>query len=152
MINRLALNRMVVEIQMEIEINYRRGFAVAPLQGSDWMHGPHPGLTPWAIACRSFGAGSSPKGAAENSQGRKPLDSGLLHEEPCRGGTSRVVCPLPRNNENKGGPGFTGTRPRYSLGRIGETPVWPLAVRTAPSPARHAHSVTVGESDWGLDE
>ena len=47
---------------------------MAPLQGSDRVHGPHPGLTPWAIPCRPFGADSSPKGAAENSQGRKPLD------------------------------------------------------------------------------
>ena len=51
----------------------------------------YPGLTPRAIACRSFGAGSSPKGAVENSQGRQPLDSGLLPEEPCRGGTSWVA-------------------------------------------------------------
>ena len=42
----------------------------------------YPGLTPRAIACRSFGAGSSPNGAVENSQGRKPLDSGLLRKEP----------------------------------------------------------------------
>ena len=40
--------------------------AVPPLQGSDRMHGPYPGLTPWAIPCRSFGAGSSPKGALGN--------------------------------------------------------------------------------------
>ena len=43
-----------------------KGFAVTPLQGSDLMHGPHPGLTPWAMLCRS-----SPNGAVENSQGSK---------------------------------------------------------------------------------
>ena len=97
---------MGVEIQTEIEINYARGFAVAPLQGSDWMHGPHPGLTPWAIACRSFGAGSSPKGVVENSQGRKPLD----------------------RDQPRGSP-----------------------VRAAPPRARHAHSLTVDESDRELN-
>ena len=38
--------------------------------------------------------------AVEDSQGRQPLDSDLLGEEPCRGGTSRKDQ------------GFTGTRPR----------------------------------------
>ena len=42
----------------------------------------YPGLTPRAIGCRFFGAGSSPKGAVENSQGRQPLDPGFLREEP----------------------------------------------------------------------
>ena len=73
---------------------------MAPLQGSDWMHGPHPGLTPWAIACRSLGAGPSPKGAAENSQGRKPLDSSLIREEPCKGGTPQTYGARSKKSEN----------------------------------------------------
>ena len=56
-------------------------FRALPLQGSHPAQ-PVPGAHAPGTGCRSFGAGSSPKGAVENSQGRQPLDPGFLREEP----------------------------------------------------------------------
>ena len=71
-------------------------------------------------------------------RGRPVVDPNLAigRSDPCRAraddpvrvsaGTQSRPTGCPKVNHRRD-QGFTGTRPRYSLDRIGETPVWPLA-------------------------
>ena len=70
---------------------------MSPLQGSDGMHGPHPGLTPWALTSRPFRANYP---FDSSVPGRSPGIEVDLQGKPCKGGTllsqssSSHACPV----------------------------------------------------------